>query len=132
RDAVALGVTLAVGYFAKTVMLPLAVIYVIAAVVLEPRAWRGPAIAAAAFAIVAMPWLVALSLWKGTPTYGDTAPFMYATWVNGWAANLHWTGDPPGSGTPRHPVEQIAARPDAFAFDWPARVTYPLFYDPTY
>jgi hypothetical protein len=132
RDAIALGVTLAVGYLAKTVMFPVAVMYVVTAVALEPRGWRGPATAAAAFAIVAMPWLVALSIWKGKPTYGDTATLMYATWVNGWALNLHWTGDPPGSGTPRHPVEQIAARPDAFAFEWPARVTYPLLYDSTY
>jgi 4-amino-4-deoxy-L-arabinose transferase-like glycosyltransferase len=132
RDAVAFGVTLAVGYFAKTVMFPVGLIYLIAAVALEPRAWRGPALAAAAFAVVAMPWLVALSLWKGKPTYGETGPLMYASWVNGWAGRFHWTGEPPGSGTPRHPVQQITARPDAFAFDWPARVTYPLFYDPTY
>jgi hypothetical protein len=123
---------LAIGYLAKTVMFPVAVFYLLAAFILGagPQWRRGALVAAAAFVAVAGPWLLALSIWKGHPTYGDTGGLMYAEWVN--HQPFHWTGEPPRSGVAAHPVRRLFTSPDAFAFRWPAPVTYAPFYDPTY
>lgn len=129
---IGVGATLAIGYLAKTVMFPVAVFYLLVAFVLGagPRWRRGALVAAVTFVAVAGPWLLALSIWKGHPTYGDTGGLMYAEWVN--HQPFHWTGEPPGSGVPVHPVRRLFTSPDAFAFRWPAPVTYAPFYDPTY
>jgi hypothetical protein len=129
----AIGALLAVGYLAKTAMFIVALMYLATMLALVPRgARRGPLVAAAVFALVAAPWLVALSVRDGRPTYGDTGRLMYAWWVDQWPGGVLWVGEPPESGAPTHPVARLFRRPDVFAFDWPTRVTYAPFYDPTY
>jgi hypothetical protein len=129
---IAVGAALAIGYLAKTVMFPVSVFYLLVTLIFGagPRWRRGALVAAVAFLAVAGPWLLALSIWKGHPTYGDTGGLMYAEWVN--HQPFHWTGGPPGSGAPAHSVRRLFTNPDAFAFRWPAPVTYAPFYDPTY
>jgi hypothetical protein len=129
---VGVGATLAIGYLAKTVMFPVAVFYLLTVVILgaDARVRRGALVAAVTFIAVAGPWLLALSIWKGHPTYGDTGGLMYAEWVN--HQPFHWMGDRPGTGVPLHPVRRLFTRPDAFGFKGPAPVTYAPFYDPTY
>jgi hypothetical protein len=130
-----IGGALAIGYYAKAVMFPIAVVYLLVALILQRirrRATRGCVVAAAVFVAVVMPWMLGLSISKARPTFGDTGSINFAWYVNGWAFNLHWIGEPPESGVPAHPVQRVFVRPDTFAFDWPRAVTYPPFYDPSY
>jgi 4-amino-4-deoxy-L-arabinose transferase-like glycosyltransferase len=132
---IVIGVALAIGYYAKAVMFPIAVVYLLVALILQRvrrRAMRGCVVAAAVFVALVTPWIVGLSISKARPTFGDTGSINFAWYVNGWAFNLHWIGEPPESGVPAHPVQHVFARPDTFAFDWPRAVTYPPFYDPSY
>ena len=83
------------------------------------------------FAIVAVPWVYALSGAKHRFTFGDAGTLAYGWMVQG-VPMLHWHGGPPGNGVPVHPDRQIYSRPDAFEFASPVSGTYPPSYDYSY
>jgi hypothetical protein len=130
-DAVALGLALGLGYLCKSSMFPMAFVF------LAVAAWRvrpsgRAAFALAAFLALALPFAAAVSRQKGRPTFGDAARLNYAWLVNPRVPDTHWQGNPPGSGSPRHPTRRIFAAPAAFEFATPIGGTYPPWYDPSY
>jgi hypothetical protein len=132
---VGLGLALGLGYLAKAVMFPLALVTLLLTCLAGRRAKAGLGrvlIAALVFLLCSGPWIAALSLQKGRLTFGDAGSLNYAWYVNGYRPHIHWRGDPTGSGTPRHPPRLISARPGAFEFKGPVGGTYPLWLDPAY
>jgi hypothetical protein len=83
------------------------------------------------FAIVAVPWIYALSSAKGRFTFGDAGALAYG-WMVHDVPMLHWHGGPPGSGVPVHPDRQIYSHPDTYEFASPISGTYPPSYDYAY
>ena len=76
RCSVLFGGLLGLGYLAKAPMLPLAVVFLAAsALALSGRASRIShlVVASVALAVVAVPFIVALSFANGRPTVGDSA-----------------------------------------------------------
>jgi hypothetical protein len=128
------GVALAIGYLAKAVVFPTALMVIAIALVWAARraAWRGPVVALVTFLALTAPYVVLLSQAWGGPTFGETGRLNYAWYVNQWQGGIYWRGVPPESGTPVHPPAQISTRPAAFAFAQSTLATYPLSYEPPY
>ena len=134
-----LGVLLGLGYLAKAAMFPLAFVFLFSAFCLSRNAgasYVGAAlrtlVAAAVFAGIALPFVLALSAAKGRPTFGDSGRINYAEFVNRATRFVHWQAEPAGTGTPLHPSRKIFSDPDVFEFSSPVQGSYPLWYDPSY
>ena len=135
RHAGTLGVVCGLGYLTKLAFLPLTIVFLGVAAVLWGRNKRAillVLLAAACLALVAAPYVVALSGAKGRFTFGDTGRIAYAWMVNGVRSEVHWQGGPPTAGVPVHPTRQISVTPEAYEFAAPLRATYPPWYDPSY
>lgn len=140
---VALGAILGFGYLAKAAMFPIAFIFLGTNLFLV-RDYRRAAprvlIALIVFLAIASPFIVALSKSKGRLTWGDTGKLNYSWFVNesqpnyafSTARNIHWQGEVPGTGTPRHPTRKIFDAPAIYEFGAPITATYPPWYDPSY
>lgn len=130
-----LGLALGCGYLAKTVMFPLAFVW-LACVLFARRQPRRAAprvlLALFVFLLVAGPFVFALSRAKQRLTIGDSGRLNYAWYVNRVTPFTHWQGETPSGGTPAHPTRHICAAPDVYEFAAPIRATYPPWYDPTY
>jgi hypothetical protein len=92
----------------------------------------GVLLAAVTFLIVCSPFVRALSKAKGRFTIGDTGKLVYSALVYPNKAQIHWQGDPPGSGIPLHPTRQLLDNPPVFEFAEPIHGTYPPWDDPSY
>ena len=135
RTFALLGLVLGVGYLAKTVMFPLAFVYLACAflAVGNPRrALPRVLLALAVFLLVAAPLVVALSRRQHRLTVGDSARLNYAWYVNRVTPFTHWQGEQPDGGSPAHPTRHVFAAPDVYEFATPLRATYAPWYDPTY
>ena len=134
---VLLGTVLGLAYLARSPMLLLALIFLGLALLARPRDPRGRGlllrvgVASAVFLVVAGVNAVPLFLIKGRLPFGDFAKLNYALWVNRYPTQ-HWQGEPPGSGTPRHPTRRLFAKPAVFEFAGPIGGTYPVWFDPSY
>ncbi len=129
-----LGVFLGLGFLAKSVMLLLTPVFLIAATVAARNIRRGlprVAVALVLFLLVAGPFIYAMSKSKGTLTTGRSGRLNYL-WAINRVRNTHWQGDEPNSGTPKHTTRKIFDNPPAFEFSEPVGGTYPVWYDPTY
>ena len=129
-----LGLTLGIGYLIKTALLAFApLIAVLCAAVIGSvrRAVPRLLLSALGFAIVAVPWICALSSAKGELTFGDSGRNTYLFVVQQMPM-FHWHGGPPGSGVPAHPDRQIYSHPNAYEFGWPISATYPPNYGYSY
>jgi hypothetical protein len=82
--------------------------------------------------MVCAPFIFALSKEKGRFTFGDTGKLAYAAMVSPGTPQIHWQGEPAGSGTPRHSTRQILDDPPVFEFGEPVGGTYPPWGDPSY
>jgi hypothetical protein len=132
---VLLGVVLGFGYLAKAFMFLMAFIFLgisMGSVGPLRRAMLRGLMAWLAFVAISGPFIIALSRAKGFPTFGLAGTLNYAWHVNGTTRFTHWQGEPPGSGTPRHPTRQIFDVPAIYEFGTPIGGTYPVWYDPTY
>jgi hypothetical protein len=132
---VLLGVVLGVSYLTKAAMFPLAFIFLGASMFSVGNlrhAIPRVLVALVVFVMIACPFIAALSHVKGRLTVGDTGKLNYAWWVNGVPTYIHWQGEPPGSGTPKHPTRKIFDAPAVYEFGTPIRGTYPPWYDPSY
>jgi hypothetical protein len=131
--SVSLGLILGIGYWTKTILLPLGAGSLILAYFWMPsRSWRRSiACAALVFAVVSAPLIIALSLQKGRFTFGDSGKVNYA-WAMSGAQTRNWHGEIPGAGTPKHGTTLIFQYPPIFAFDGPVVGTYPPWTDPSY
>ena len=129
-----LGIFLGLGFLAKSVMLLLTPVFLIAAMLAVGnvrRALPRVAVAVVLFLVVAGPFVYAMSQSKGGLTTGRSGRLNYL-WAINRVRNTHWQGDEPGSGTPKHTTRKIFDNPPAFEFSEPVGGTYPVWYDPTY
>ena len=133
----ALGVVLGLAYLART---PMALLALVILGLATAGGWRsavgrsrlsGPAMALAAFVLVAAVYAGPLFLMKHRLPLGDFPKINYAFWVNGYPRQ-HWQGEPPGSGIPLHPTRKLFQQPAVYEFSRPVGGTYPPWYDPSY
>ncbi|MGO9896069.1 MAG: hypothetical protein ACLPX8_17870 [Bryobacteraceae bacterium] len=128
------GFLLGIGYLAKSVMGPMGLLFLGVAALsrgLSRSTMRCVLVSLTAFALTAMPLVIALSAAKRRPTLGDSGKLTYAFEVN-QVPIVHWRGDPPGSGLPRHPTRKIWENPAVYEFAEPMHVSYSPWYDPSY
>lgn len=131
---VLLGALLGLGYLTKAPMFPLAFVFLgvaFFAVGHLRRALPRVAVALTVFLLLGSPLIVALSITKGRLTLGDSGKLNYARYVNR-LPEVHWRGEPPGSGAAAHPTRKIFEEPPAYAFATPIGGTYPPWYDQSY
>ncbi len=156
-SAIALALTLAAGFLAKTVFLPLGTgILAIAGVSLWLRRARlAPLLAAAAlFALTIAAYGTALSHATGYATVGESGALNYAWHVNRLQKWVHWEGgtlppdeawpkpsiarfaqwstQPPDFGHPQHPSTILQHSPTVYGFAAPTHATYVPYFDPPY
>ncbi len=129
-----LGALLGLSYLTKSIMFPVSFL-VIASVGWGKGAARWTVrmrlACLALFLMVAAPQIIAISRKYGHVTFGDNGRIAYATYVNKYP--VFWMGDPPGSGTPVHPIRRILADPDAHEYPSPGTTfAYPFWGDPAY
>lgn len=131
---VLLGICLGVGFLAKSVVLLLTPIFLLAAIFTAGN-WRRAlprvAVSVVLFLAVAGPFVFAMSRAKGTLTTGRSGNLNYL-WAINRVTNVHWQGEEVDSGTPKHATRKIFDNPPAFEFSEPVAGTYPVWYDPTY
>jgi len=125
----------ALAYFGKGINFPLAfgflAILLFSGRISSPRV-AGVLLAAVSFLSVCSPFVYALSKSKGRLTVGDTGKLVYSALVYPNKAQIHWQGDPPGSGVPLHPTRKLMDNPPVFEFAGPVHGTYPPWDDPSY
>jgi hypothetical protein len=134
-DFILLGVVLGVGYLSKTVMFPLGFV-ILSVSFIAARGWRranrSSLLALVVFLTIAAPLILALSLLKGRPTFGDSGKLNYVWEVNQITKYIHWQGEPAASGVPKHPTRKIFDQPAIYEFATPLRGSYPPWFDPSY
>jgi len=122
------GVVLGGAYLAKAAMFPLAFIFLASSIFsggsFRRQVWRGLA-AFIAFLVIVSPWILALSHAHGYLTFGLSGKLNYAWMVNGVTRHIHWQGEPPASGMPRHPTRKLFERPPIYHFATPIGGSYP-------
>jgi 4-amino-4-deoxy-L-arabinose transferase-like glycosyltransferase len=129
-----LGATLGLAYLTKAFMFPGSLIFLAVVAIVAGRrkgALARVAVAVVVFSAMCLPFIATLSLQRNRLTFGESGRLNYAWHVNGVRAR-HWQGGPPEAGHPLHPTRQILAIPATYEFSRPIRVTYPLWYDPSY
>jgi 4-amino-4-deoxy-L-arabinose transferase-like glycosyltransferase len=129
-----LGIVLGVGFLAKSVMLPLTPVFLIASMFSTgtlKRSLPRVALAVVCFFLVAGPFVFAMSRSKGRLITGRSGKLNYL-WSINRVTSANWQGEEPGFGTPEHPTRKIFDDPPAYEFGYPVAGTYPLWYDPTY
>lgn len=131
-DFIGLGAALGAGYLAKGAMLPLAAAFIVPVTWLTRHRLRRAALVVATFAVIAVPFMIALSTKVGHPTTGEVAKLNYAWFVSGVRVYKHWRGDPPETGIPVHATRKILDNPPTYEFARPIGGTYPVWYDPAY
>lgn len=137
QSFVLLGGVLGFAYLARSPMFLLAFVFLGLAMLAGSGTFRvreripRVLVALAVFLLVAAVNAVPLFVLKGRLLLGDFTKLNYVFWVNR-VPNQHWQGDPPGSGTPKHPTRRLFARPAVYEFGNPIGGTYPVWYDPSY
>jgi hypothetical protein len=126
---IVLGAALAVGFYAKAMMFPIALMVLLAGWKVLPR--RTALIASASFLLLCAPWIATLSLSTGHLTIGDTSRLNYSWYVNK-VDERFWQGGPAKAGKPDHPVRIILDSPRVFEFGGVFPVTFPVWYDESY
>ncbi len=130
-----LGLVLGLGYLAKTIMFPLAFVWLACALYARKCPRRDAPrvlLALLIFLLIAGPFVVVLSRAQHRLTIGDSARLNYAWYVNRIMPFTHWQGETPDGGTPAHPTRRIFVAPDVYEFAAPIQATYPPWYDPAY
>ncbi len=129
-----LGAVLGVAYLSKSVMFPMAFVFLGAAAFASGsfrRSFAPTVVALLTFLIVAAPFVVAISMKKGSFTFGDAGKITYARYLND-LPYPHWQGGPVESGRPLHPTRVVLEEPAIYEFATPISGTYPVSYDPWY
>ena len=130
----ALGAALGAGYLIKAPMFVLAPVFLVCAGVAMGhlrRAIPRVAVAAICFAVVAGPYVLAISIEKRRFTFSDSGRINAAWDVNGVPKSF-WQGGPASSGRPIHATRKIHATPDVYEFTRSVHAAYPLWHDPSY
>ncbi len=130
----AFGVVLGLGYLTKSFYFPLSFVFLGVALLvggISRRSVLRVTVAALTFALVAGPFVFALSRAKHRLTYGDVGRIAYAMVINPIEQPFSWRGENQ-SGRPKHPVRQILSYPRVIEFATPVGGTYPPAYDLSY
>ncbi|MGH7544437.1 MAG: hypothetical protein ACREK7_10925 [Gemmatimonadota bacterium] len=131
----AYGLVLGLAYLAKAVMFPLGFVLLAAGALAgkdRRHAVRGTALALGVFLSVALPLVLALSISKERPTFGDAGRLTYLRYVNGVPYPVWPAGFESETGRPEHPARLVFDDPPVYEFAVPVGGTYPLSYDPSY
>lgn len=130
-----LGIVLGLGYLSKTVMFPMAFIFLATCFFSVGNTRRGflrILVAFLVFSLISTPFIYTLSKSKKCLTFGDTGKLNYAWFISG-IPPVYWQGDSPDSGIPKHPVRKIFDRPKIYEFGMHFdKTTFPLWYDSSY
>jgi hypothetical protein len=131
---VVFGVVLGVGYLAKAIMFPLGGIMLLASLGcagdLRRRVLR-TALAGCSFAVIAGPFMAAVSRVAHRPTFGEAGTVVHLLYLDKIAPYWQSTGDATGAFI--HPVKKLVGLdPPAFSFARPISVTTAIWYDPYY
>lgn len=152
RTFAVLGLVLGFGYLAKAVLLPIGLVFLLTTLWVGRRSkdrFRKALLATLAFAVIAIPFIAAISDAKGRPTFGDSGRLTYAgciggvdPWYPGDGGRLDCLGtgfvediDGPSVaeiGSLHHPPEKIFNNPAAYSFGQANSRTYTFWYDPSY
>ncbi|MBP7936419.1 MAG: hypothetical protein KA354_17400 [Phycisphaerae bacterium] len=138
-----LGILLGLGYLTKAAMLPLAVVFLVAAVFCaRPRRRVFPRVAVGllGLVLVAGPWIWGLSSAKGRLSWGDAGRTSYVLYVDNVPSWDFWHGHSASSEVPEAPrliYDRPPARPGdcrlvAYEFATPLPGSFPLWYDPSH
>jgi len=127
------GAVLGVGYLTKSVMFPMAFVFLAASLASQPQRKHAARLALAftVFLALAIPEGVLLSHAKGHLTFSDTHK-MSVPWSTFGLPVRHWQGQPPGFGVPTHPTRKVYQHPAVYEFNGPIRASYPPWFDPSY
>ena len=129
------GLALAFAYFAKTFMFPVSFIFMAVAGFISIRKHKRivPFLAALAlFALVAGPWVAAVSYKQGNFTFGEAGRLTYR-WLVGPRANpVEWGGQTEESENLLHPPRRLSVDPPVYEFAAPVEGTFPLWYGSSY
>lgn len=129
------GMLCGAAYLGKAIMFPLGFGFLGILLFSGRRSMRrvcGVLLSAVLFVLVSSPFMTALSKQKGRLTFGDSGRLAYASLVSPGSPQVHWQGEPAGSGVPRHTTRQLLENPPVFEFGEPLGGTYPPWYDPSY
>ena len=135
---IALGIVLGIGYLTKTVMFPLACVFLSVGFLLARRklgvkgALARVTMSLLLFLALSVPFIVAVSRTRDRLAIGDSARLNYAWYVNHTTRFIHWQGGPTGNGAPAHPTRMIFTSPVVYEFATPIGGSYPPWYDPSY
>ena len=135
-SAVWLGLLLALAYFTKAALFPLALLFFLFAATfwLSNRILaKYLLIASIVFTALAAPYVAVLSVREHKVTFGESGRLCYAWLV------LHnsppfagWTQGSENSGNPAHPLRVLGTNPTVFEFDHTVPGTLPIWYNPVY
>lgn len=132
RTFATLGAVVGVGYLAKGYFIVMSLVIIGVAALLPRWASRrvtGCVVALVALALIAGPYIAALSIKYGRLTASDSGKLNYLFQVN----KLPWyISQTPGAPTGRHPLHQIFTSPAVYEFATPIAGHYPLWFDPGY
>ena len=135
-----LGAGFGVGYLCKTILLPVGWVSLL---FVAFRHRKAAAWAFATFALIAAPWIIAISLQEGRLTWGDSGRLTYLWDVSACRAQLprfrNWTGNEcRAAGLPAHPVKLLLEHPRIYAMEHTTsktslnESTFPTWFDPSY
>lgn len=129
-----LGLALGLGYLAKSIMFPLAFVF-LAVALLTPGDLRHslPRTAAAffVFLLISLPYIALISSVQGHFTFGESGTITYLRYINR-IPYPHWQGDASGFGALIHPSRQIFDELPVYEFGEPVGGTYPISTNPVY
>ena len=122
-------------YLGKAIMFPLGFGFL--AILLFSGKWTkarisGVLLATITFLAVCGPFIYAISRAKGRFTAGDTGKLVYSALVYPGKDQVHWRGEPAGSGIALHPTRKLMDDPPVYEFAEPIHGTYPPWDDPSY
>jgi hypothetical protein len=129
RLATLFGIALGIGYYAKTVMLPMALPFLLVAAVVQRK--RGGSLkpilmSGLLVALMTAPFIIAISVSRNRPTFGDSGTFNYL--VNVGSVQFFIPDEPEMS----HPITKVPGYIEAYLYPSPISGTYPLWFDPSY
>jgi hypothetical protein len=128
-----LGLALGLGYYAKTALFPLALVFM-AVAFFAVGSWRKALLPTSlmllVFAAIAAPLVIAISDSVGHFTFGESGSNNYARIVAGEKTFQFYFSTPPAY--LEHPLNLIHRNPNVFEFGHPFSATYPLWWDAPY
>lgn len=131
---IALGGVLAVGYYAKSIMLPAGLVLLGLLFLCQRHATkhlRNILVAVVVMLLLCAPQVLAVSQRVGRPSISETGKLSYLWLVQHIRPFAGWTGST-GGDMPLHGPRVLMADPEVLEFGAPIGGTYPLWYDPAY